>query len=183
MWIDEPLLQYFPIDILPLANPIITQPITLKHLEFFAEKLSSLFEAGDTLLLEGGLGAGKTTLVQLIASNLDIGDDQYVSSPSFSLLHEYSGTVQVFHMDLYRLTDEDDVEAAGLLDYLEHQGLCLIEWPERLGSAKPPNYLQIEIGIPDSDHRTLTLSAYGPRWTQRLPRLIRLVEQVNEQDT
>lgn len=164
------------------ATPIITRPISLKHLKFFAGKLSSLFEAGDTLLLEGGLGAGKTTFVQLIASNLGIGDDQYVSSPSFSLLHEYSGTVHVFHMDLYRLTDEDDVEAAGLLDYLEHQGLCLIEWPERLGSAKPDNYLQIKIGIPDSDHRTLTLSAYGPSWTQRLSKLILLVDHVNEHD-
>lgn len=132
-------------------------------------------------MLEGGLGAGKTTLVQLIANNLEIGDDQYVSSPSFSLLHEYSGTLQVFHMDLYRLTDEDDVEAAGLLDYLEHKGLCLIEWPERLGAVKPHNYLQIEIGIPDSDHRTLTLSVCGSMWKQRLQSLILLVDHVNGQ--
>lgn len=132
-------------------------------------------------MLEGGLGAGKTTFVQLIATNLEIGDEQYVSSPSFSLLHEYSGTLQVFHMDLYRLTDEDDVEAAGLLEYLEHQGLCLIEWPERLGTAQPDNYLQIEMTIPDSEHRTLILTAYGPRWQKRQTRLVNIVDQVNKQ--
>ena len=164
-----------------LANPISTQPITIRQLKFFAEQLSFLFEAGDTILLEGGLGAGKTTFVQLIANNLEIGDEQYVSSPSFSLLHEYSGIFQVFHMDLYRLTDEDDVEAAGLLDYLEHQGLCLIEWPERLGTEKPDNYLQIDINILDSEHRTLTLTTCGPRWENRLSRLVNILDQVNEQ--
>ncbi|MBM9511608.1 tRNA (adenosine(37)-N6)-threonylcarbamoyltransferase complex ATPase subunit type 1 TsaE [Desulfobulbus marinus] len=140
-----------------------------------------MFEPGDTLLLEGGLGAGKTTFVQFIAGNLEIGNDQYVSSPSFSLLHEYSGTLQVFHMDLYRLTDEDDVEAAGLLDYLEHHGLCLIEWPERLGTEKPDNYLLIEINIPDSEHRTLTLTACGPSWKKRHSKLISIVDQMNQQ--
>lgn len=84
-------------------------------------------------------------------------------------------------MDLYRLTDEDDVEAAGLLDYLEHHGLCLIEWPERLGTEKPDNYLLIEINIPDSEHRTLTLTACGPSWKKRHSKLISIVDQMNQQ--
>ena len=75
--------------------------------------------------------AGKTTLTQSIAQGLEVPEDQYVSSPSFALLHEYPGRIPLFHLDCYRLAGEEDVEGAGLADYIGGPGLTVIEWPDR----------------------------------------------------
>ena len=91
-----------------------------------------------------------------------------MASPSFALLHEYSGRLPVYHMDLYRLRDEEDVEAAGLLEYLEHQGVTIIEWPERLGSLAPADRLALRILIEPDGTRRLTLQPWGESWQQKL---------------
>lgn len=131
------------------------------------QELASHFLPGDTVLLQGGLGAGKTTFVQQAAQALGVGEDQYVSSPSYGLLHEYSGKYIVYHMDLYRLADEDDVEAAGLFDYFTHSGVSFIEWPERLGDSLPPEYLWITITLAGSDVRQLSVNLHGESWQER----------------
>jgi tRNA threonylcarbamoyladenosine biosynthesis protein TsaE len=135
------------------------------------DALAAVLEPGDVLLLQGELGAGKTTLTQHLAHALGVGADQYVSSPSFALLHEYSGRLPVYHMDLYRLGDEDDVEAAGLLDFIEQQGVAIIEWPDRLGSLMPEERLVIHIDILPDRTRQLTLEPWGDSWRQKLCRV------------
>lgn len=133
--------------------------------------LAPLLHPGDILLLFGPLGAGKTTLTQALARALGVGDDQYVSSPSFALLHEYQGRLPIAHMDLYRLADEDDVEAAGLLDYLGQEALSIVEWPERLGDLTPSARLDIEIEPLDASLRRLRLIAHGDMWQGRFLQL------------
>jgi tRNA threonylcarbamoyladenosine biosynthesis protein TsaE len=134
----------------------------------FARKLGGLLRPGDVLLLFGGLGAGKTTLTQAIAQGLAVPDDYYVSSPSFALLHEYPGRLPLYHMDCYRLTGEDDVEGAGLLDYLEScDGVCVIEWPERLGTLMPDDHLAITLTPGQGEERQLELVARGRAWQER----------------
>jgi tRNA threonylcarbamoyladenosine biosynthesis protein TsaE len=136
-----------------------------------ADALAAALHPGDTVLLQGELGAGKTTLAQYLARSLGVGEDQYVASPSFALLHEYHGRLPLYHMDLYRLGDEEDVEAAGLADYLEERGVCLIEWPNRLGSLTPADRLEIRIAFLPDGARLLTLIPHGESWRNRLIRV------------
>lgn len=130
--------------------------------------LAAVLTPGDVLFLQGDLGAGKTTLTQYLALALGVGPEQYVASPSFALLHEYSGRLPVYHMDLYRLRDEEDVEAAGLLEYLEQQGVTIIEWPERLGTLAPADRLVIDLQVEPDGTRRLTLEPHGQSWRQKL---------------
>lgn len=146
---------------------------TPEELPQLADALAAVLEPGDLLLLRGELGAGKTTLTQALAHALGVGADQYVASPSFALLHEYTGRLPIFHMDLYRLHGEDDVEAAGLLDYFDRPGVCVVEWPDRLGSLTPDDRLDIEIELAPLDARRFLLAPAGESWRKR-------IEQVGE---
>ena len=141
----------------------------LSALEHIAQVLAEHLQAGDVLLLCGCLGAGKTTFTQLMARAFGVDEDDYVSSPSFALVHEYQGRLPVFHMDLYRLAGEDDVEASGLLEYFEAQGIVVVEWPERLGVYTPPEYLAIMLNRGNAEKPKLTLVAHGDAWLKRFP--------------
>lgn len=97
------------------------------------KRLSAELKAGDVLLLEGELGAGKTCLVQGLCEGLGFSGE--VSSPTFTLIQEYrGGRLPAFHIDLYRLEKPGEVEGLGLDEYFEAGGVCLVEWPERLGA-------------------------------------------------
>ncbi|ADW17770.1 Uncharacterized protein family UPF0079, ATPase [Desulfobulbus propionicus DSM 2032] len=144
---------------------------SVESLAPLAEILATMLHAGDVLLLHGELGAGKTTLTQWLAQALGVDESQYVASPSFALMHEYQGRLPIFHMDLYRLRDEDDVEAAGLLDCFERQGLCIVEWPDRLGTLTPDERLDILLQPADSGARRITLTPWGFDWNQRIQRI------------
>ena len=117
----------------------------------FGVKLGRSLAAGTVILLQGDLGAGKTTLVQGIAEGLEIQDS--VESPTFTLINEYlTGRIPLYHLDLYRLEPEE-AEALHLESYwdgLERDlGIVAIEWPERL-QYKPDNYLQICLSYQDN---------------------------------
>ncbi len=144
---------------------------TPEDLAPLADALAAELKPGDTLLLQGELGAGKTTLTQSLARALGVGEEQYVASPSFALLHEYTGRLPVFHMDLYRLSGEDDVEASGLLEYFEQQGVCVVEWPDRLGSLTPDSRLDIQIEPRPFEVRQFILLPRGDAWRQRMARI------------
>lgn len=137
-------------------------------LEPLARALAAVVRPGDVLLLHGPLGAGKTTFTQVLARALGVGEDQYVSSPSFALLHEYQGLLPLAHMDLYRLADEEEVEEAGLFEALGEDRLCLIEWPQRLGSLTPAARLDLYLEPVAEGGRQLTLVPHGASWQQRL---------------
>ena len=133
--------------------------------------LGELCRPGDVLLLEGDLGAGKTTLAGAIARGLGVAGEYHVTSPSFALLHEYPGRLSFYHMDCYRLTGEGDIEAAGLAEYLEGRGVCVVEWPDRLGSLRPEESLEVRLEHAGREQRRATLQAHGASWRQRLGRL------------
>jgi tRNA threonylcarbamoyladenosine biosynthesis protein TsaE len=103
--------------------------------------------AGTIVVLEGTLASGKTTLAQGIALGLGIPDD--VTSPTFALVHEYQGRLPLFHMDLYRLTSEEEFELIGGWEYFDRGGVCLIEWADRLGSSLTLPHWTVHLELKD----------------------------------
>ena len=93
------------------------------------EKLGRTLKPGSVVALYGGLGAGKTTFTRGLASGLGIEMD--VSSPTFTIVNEYPGEPPLFHFDLYRLEGENELFDIGWYDYLERDGICVVEWSEK----------------------------------------------------
>ncbi len=96
-----------------------------------AKKIVKYLKSGDVVLLEGDLGAGKTTLVKCIVSALG-GEKDSVTSPTFTIVNEYVVKgMPIYHMDLYRIKSADELFNIGIEDYLYGGGICFVEWPER----------------------------------------------------
>lgn len=95
--------------------------------------LAMRLKSGDTVALYGGLGAGKTAFVRGIAEGLGVQGD--VTSPTFTIVNEYSGKIPLFHFDMYRLSSADELYDIGWEDYQERGGVCAVEWSENVASA------------------------------------------------
>ena len=148
---------------------------SLEQTAAFGNILGRIARAGDIITLEGPLGAGKTALTQAIARGLGVDPHIYVTSPTFSLLHEYQGRVPLYHMDLYRLAGEDEIEALGFSEYFYGSGLTVVEWPERLGSLMPPDRLHVELLISGETSRTANLTGHGRRWQKKVAEIVSMV--------
>jgi tRNA threonylcarbamoyladenosine biosynthesis protein TsaE len=120
------------------------------------KKLGELLEPGDIVSLTGDLGAGKTTLTKGVAIGMGIKED--IHSPTFTLIHEHHGDKTLYHIDLYRLETELDVESLGIEEYIHSDGITLIEWAERMQSLLPKNRLNINITMQNDDSRVFKFS-------------------------
>ena len=100
------------------------------------KKIGKQLRQGDLVALIGDLGTGKTCLTQGIARGVGIYPNQIVNSPSYTLINEYAGKIPIYHIDLYRLQNHDELLDLGLDEYMEGNGICIIEWAEKLGSLK-----------------------------------------------
>lgn len=96
----------------------------------FAQKVGEHLKPGDVVLFTGDMGAGKTAFTKGLAEYFGVVDE--VTSPTFALVHEYSGRVQIFHFDLYRISGFDDLYATGFFDYLDRGGILVVEWSENV---------------------------------------------------
>ena len=122
------------------------------------EKLSHLFEPGDVILLKGDLGAGKTCFTSGVAQGLGV--EEVVLSPTFNIMKCYfQGRIPLYHIDAYRLEDQN-IEI-GLDEYIEGDGVCLIEWPQFIESLIPDEYLEIVIKNLGEDERSLSFIPHG----------------------
>ena len=144
----------------------------------FAEALGAQLRPGDTILLEGDIGAGKTFLARaLIQSLQDQAED--VPSPTFTLVQTYETSVgEIWHSDLYRIHSSDEIEELGLIDAFD-TSICLIEWPDRLGDLTPTNALKIALRTDKTDlHcRHAQLEWRATRWDDRIPHMHREATQ------
>jgi tRNA threonylcarbamoyladenosine biosynthesis protein TsaE len=136
--------------------------ISAEQTREIGDRIGRRVRVGDLILLHGDLGAGKTTLAQGIARGLGV--EGYVQSPTFSLVSELVGRtadgepVRLYHLDLYRLTGDEDLDSFGFDDYLEPaDGVSLIEWPERAAARLPDAYLLVRLEHSGEDTRRLLI--------------------------
>ena len=126
-------------------------------------KLAKLLKAPQLLILRGDLGTGKTTLVKGIAQALDAAEADEVTSPTFTLVHEYDGAlegkpVKLFHLDVYRLEGERQLETLGLDELLTPDALVLVEWGEKFKSIRKKATGEIAISSAGGDARKITVT-------------------------
>jgi len=123
------------------------------------ERLAAELPAKRTVLLIGNLGAGKTTLAKGIVKGLRAAAPEEVSSPTFTLIHEYGageyGSGRVYHIDLYRLEELREVETLGLDEIFDRDAVVLIEWGERFPQILPPERTEIRLRALDDDEREI----------------------------
>lgn len=115
--------------------------------QVLGEKLGKTLKQGDVIALIGDLGTGKTCLTQGIARGVGIASGEVVNSPSYILINEYNGTVPIYHIDLYRLENSEEIAELGLSEYVEGDGICIIEWAERMADALPDTCIKIHITL------------------------------------
>ncbi len=115
------------------------------------EKLGKTLKQGDVIALIGDLGTGKTCLTQGIVRGVGIASGEIVSSPSYILINEYNGTVPIYHIDLYRLENSEEIAELGLSEYVEGDGICIIEWAERMADALPDTCVKIHIRLAETN--------------------------------
>lgn len=136
------------------------------------EAIASLLRARDAVVLTGELGAGKTTFVQGVARGLGI--EEPVSSPTFTLVKEYSGILDVAHVDVYRLDRIQDVMDLGLDELGDGEDVLLVEWGDTIEELLPDERLCVELTTDeggDDDIRSLVITATGAGWADRFAAL------------
>lgn len=135
----------------------------LEETEKFGIKLGKLLKRGDILCLNGDLGAGKTTLTKSIG--LGLGVDEYITSPTFALINQYSGRIPVYHFDVYRLENAHELYDLGFDDYFYGNGVCIIEWADKIERMIPKERTVIDIEKGNNvDGRILKISGNGDRF-------------------
>lgn len=126
--------------------PSIDAPLTLDAMRTWARAFALALPAGSVIALHGPMGAGKTSLVRMLCEALGVRDLSQVTSPTFSLIHEYNGTDGVIvHADLYRLRRPEELEQVGWDDLLARAALTIIEWPELGGPFVPSSALHVRL--------------------------------------
>ena len=122
-------------------------------------KLASSLKPGDVIALVGDLGTGKTTLTKYIAEGLGV--KEIVNSPTFTIVKEYrSGRLPLFHFDVYRLENEDELFEIGADEYFYDGGVCVIEWADKVLEALPEKYIKIDIEYGDNEGERIYRCTY-----------------------
>lgn len=131
-----------------------------------AAELAPLSRPGDLILLEGGLGTGKTAFVQGFARGLGVEDQ--VTSPTFVLVHQYRGRLPLVHLDVYRLDHLQELIDLGIGDVLDEDAVTLIEWGDVVRPALPADFLAVALDPGEADdERIISLRPVGSSWTPR----------------
>lgn len=137
----------------------------------FGKTLASFLKRGDTIVLTGELGSGKTKLTEGLLTYYGLEDE--ISSPTFTIVNEYiKNDTKIFHFDVYRLEDSSEFYAIGGEEYFEN-GICIIEWGEIIQDALPKDYIHIQFERNDVDEniRILNITSYGEKYDELLDKL------------
>ncbi len=157
------------------VNELIVNTTNSEDTQKIACVIGKNIPKGTIITLYGDLGSGKTTFVQGLAKGLAVPDEYYITSPTYSIINEYPGKLPFYHMDLYRISDFDELYEIGFEEILEQNGVIAIEWPERLPDDFFESYIKIEIKILENDERKISVITYG----LNLPDLIQKLSDLN----
>ena len=139
---------------------IVTRNV--RETQLLGRLIGDHLQTGVSIRLTGDLGSGKTCFVQGLALGLAVPDGYEITSPSYTLIHEYPGRLAFVHADLYRLADEMDAESIGLGEYFSADTVLAVEWADRLADEFwPVPSLKISFRMQDAESRRLQLFAYG----------------------
>lgn len=127
--------------------------------EKLGEKLAFVLKAGDIIAMSGDLGAGKTAFIRGMARGLGV--KSRVTSPTYTIVNEYEGDIPLFHFDMYRLADADELYDIGWYDYLNRGGVCAIEWSENVLETLPENCIRVKIEVTGLESRTIEITGAG----------------------
>ena len=150
------------------AAQLIYQSGRLEDTQKLAAALAKLTRSGSVLVLDGDLGAGKTAFSQAFARALGV--EGYVNSPTFTIIKEYQGRIPLYHMDVYRLS-QDEADELGLDEYFFGDGVTLVEWGTLIDELLPQNRLHIYIEVSGETERVIYLYGQGEPyslWTEKL---------------
>ncbi|MCD6582255.1 MAG: tRNA (adenosine(37)-N6)-threonylcarbamoyltransferase complex ATPase subunit type 1 TsaE [Desulfuromusa sp.] len=132
------------------------EPETLE----LGEKLGRLLQRPALILLQGDLGAGKTVFARGIARGLGVDPSIPITSPTFTLMNHYQARLDLYHFDLYRLSDPDELIELGFADYAFGSGVALVEWPEKLNNPETPG-LWVNLKRIDAERREIEFFLQG----------------------
>jgi tRNA threonylcarbamoyladenosine biosynthesis protein TsaE len=138
-----------------LENEVKTQEI--------GYKLGNLLTPGSVICLIGDLGAGKTTMTQSLAKALEV--DDYIISPTFTIVNEYEGKMPLYHFDVYRIGSSEEMYDIGFDEYIDGEGVCIIEWANLIEDILPDEYLYIEMNYKETG-REMILTPKGEKYEE-----------------
>lgn len=141
--------------------------------DVFGSRLADVIEPGLVIGLNGQLGAGKTRLVRATATALGA-DPRLINSPTFVLIQEYFGRIPVYHFDTYRLRDATAFADLGAEEYFYGDGICFVEWADRVSEMLPSDRLQIDITVTGSSSREIRIRSLGSKAFVILQRLAKI---------
>jgi len=131
--------------------------------EALGRRLGALLFPGAVVALVGPLGAGKTHLTRAVAEGLGVRNPAAVTSPTFVLIQEYPARLPVYHFDAYRLAGPREFADLGVHEYFHGDGVCVVEWADKVEVTLPADHLRIVITPVDENRRRFELTAHGPR--------------------
>ena len=126
-------------------------------------KLGQLLQPGSVICLIGDLGAGKTTMTQSLAKALEVED--YITSPTFTIVNEYEGRMPLYHFDVYRIGSSEEMYDIGFDEYIDGEGVCIIEWANLIEDILPDEYLYIEMNYKETG-REMILTPKGEKYEE-----------------
>jgi len=126
------------------------------------KKIGRGLKPGDIVCIDGDLGSGKTHLTKGIALGLDI--DEHITSPTFNIVNEYEGRIKLYHFDVYRVNDPDEIAAIGFDEYIFSDAASVIEWSDYIKELIPDDHIQINIANESETRRNINIQFFGKRY-------------------
>ena len=134
--------------------------------------IGNLLDRGDVIALIGELGAGKTYLTKGVALGLGAKDAKEITSPTFTIINEYSGRVPIFHLDFFRLNEEFEVEDLGYEEFFYGPGVSIIEWAEKFPKILPEEHMEVRISILGEKERELEFEVWGDHYREMVEKML-----------
>jgi len=120
-------------------------------------ELAKTLSKGDVVALYGDLGSGKTTFTKGVGQGLGVKDSRHINSPTFVLIKEYKGRLPIYHIDLYRLDNLQDIENIAIEEYIYGDGVAVIEWAERMKTLLPKKHIAVKFTVTGETERDIKI--------------------------